>query len=511
MFEPLQDRKSSRILKWTPSFTGLLAATWVAWIACPAPPEQLFTTDGLLRTATKYAALVSLTALSVGWFSATFIPSETKREASRLVRRMSLVALWLAPLMIFLSRGSMWAAPIMGLFVAGMTVLLRSDQAASRGNDDSGDPHDISGEEFPTYRLAPPQPGRRAAVVAIAAFAQSALVAFLIGVSLAASFFFGLSVAFLTWLLPYSLGKTSAPARRRVWSYARPVLGVASAMLLLVVGLIPYLGTVDGGEPSWLALLQSGEGPSDVAPQSDKKTRKRTRLDNPFDDVADPLSPSFPGVVLWPEAKPHVTLVPPQALTYGRLTLDRSKPFSVPFNGVYWFLRSESGPPPENAFVTRGSPVNRTFRTTARTVPLTMTARHNFGSTIDVSCCDRIQLEIRNADGYPNTVSLGLTLVNTLLSDKPSQYLGKALVRSMPRLTSNNQIVPARETLVFFIPKDTALKSFDEVAVSFGRDWRRRNQSVKVAIDRFVLIPPGRSSIPKRTLPTVGPSQRITD
>ena len=94
-------------------------------------------------------------------------------------------------------------------------------------------------------------------------------------------------------------------------------------------------------------------------------------------------------------------LVPPPAVTYGHLAVDRTKPFSVPFDGVYWFLRSDTGPPPENAFVTRGSPVDRTFRTTARSVPLSMRARQNFGSLIDVSCCDRIHVEIQNADIYP--------------------------------------------------------------------------------------------------------------
>lgn len=500
---------SSPVLRWTPSFAGLLATAWIGWVACPTPPEQPFTLDSLFGVIAKYAAVLCLTTVWVGWCSAAFIPSETKRDARRLVLRMSAVALWLAPLMIFLSQHSMWAVPIMGLFAAGVVKALRVDQSSTDSDENTESLSDAPPRGFLSSGLPPPQPGRRAAVVAIAAFGQSALVALLVGVSLAASLFLGLGVALLAWLLPSSRNKARPPTRGRR-SFARHALSMATAMLLVLVGLIPYVRTGEGpSQRGWFAFLEMGAGSADTAEPKAKKRKKDRLFSRKTDDMADPLSPSFPGVILWPEAKPHVTLVPPPAVTYGRITLDRTKTFSVPFDGVYWFLRSDTGPPPENAFVTRGSPVDRTFRTTTRSVPLWMLARQNFGSLIDVSCCDRIEVEISNADVHPDTVSLKLTLVNTTLPGQPSQSLGRALVRSMPRVTRDNEVIPSRETLMFFIPENTVLQTFDEVAISFGRDWKRRNQSVKVAIDRFVLIPRGRSSIPKR-LPPIHP-QRIAD
>ena len=62
-------------------------------------------------------------------------------------------------------------------------------------------------------------------------------------------------------------------------------------------------------------------------------------------------------------------------------------------------------------------------------------------------------------------------------------------------------MIPSHETLTFFIPANTVLRAFDEVSVSFERDWRRRNLSAKIAIDRFVFIPGGRSSTSKLTRP----------
>jgi len=204
MFESIQERRSSPVLRWTPSFAGLLATVWVGWAACPTPPEQPFASDTLLGVTAKYAAVLYLTNAWVGWCSAAFIPGGSRREARRLVLRMSAVALWLAPLMIFLSQRSMWAVPIMGLFVAGVSKILRTDQVATKSSEDSGDLSDVPAREFLSSCLPPPQAGRRAAVVSIAAFGQSALVALLIGVSLLASLFLGLDVALLAWLLPAS-------------------------------------------------------------------------------------------------------------------------------------------------------------------------------------------------------------------------------------------------------------------------------------------------------------------
>lgn len=488
MFELIQEQRARPILRWAPSFAGLLAAGWVAWLACPTPPKQLLTWDDLWGVIAKYSAALFLTSTLIGWGSAIFLSGGSRREAGRIILRTSVIAIWFAPLAIFLSERSLWSVPIMGFLVAGVATILRADYWATQNAQNSEVSTDARYREFLSSNLPTPQAGRRIAVLAVAAFAQAALVAGLIGISLAASLFFGLSLVLLTLFMASSVGEeqqSSALWRRPL---PRSVLGMVLAILLAASGLLPYLRT--------------GEGAADdaIAKRGAEHPTKRQRMDPAADAIAGELGPSFPGVILWPEEKSHVMLVPTASLTYGFRGVDETKPFSVPFDGVYWYLQSEVGPPPQNSLVTRGSPVERAFRTT-RGVSLTMLARQNFGSLIDVSCCDRIQVEIRNADIYPGTVSLKLTLVNTTLPYRPSQYLGTAQVTSTPRLTRSDDIIPSREALTFFVPDNAALRVFDEVSVSFARDWRRGNLSAKIAIDRFVLIPKGRSSTKKQTRP----------
>ena len=265
----------------------------------------------------------------------------------------------------------------MGFLVAGVATILRADYWASQNAQNSDVSADAPYSEFLSSNLPEPQAGRRIAVLAVAAFAQAALVAGLIGISLAASLFFGLSLALLALFMASSVGEEHSSSALWRRPLPRSMLGMVLAILLAVTGLLPYLGT--------------GEGAADdaIAKRGAERPTIRQRMDPVADAIAGELGPSFPGVIVWPDEKSHVMLVPTASLTYGFRRVDETKPFSVPFDGVYWFLQSEVGPPPQNSLVTRGSPVERAFRTT-RGVPLTMLARQNFGSLIDVSCCDRI-------------------------------------------------------------------------------------------------------------------------
>jgi hypothetical protein len=61
---------------------------------------------------------------------------------------------------------------------------------------------------------------------------------------------------------------------------------------------------------------------------------------------------------------------------------------------------------------------------------LSMEAHENLGNMIELGGCSRIQVAIRNADHYPETVSLELVLINTRAPGKPAQSLGKVMVKS---------------------------------------------------------------------------------
>ena len=74
----------------------------------------------------------------------------------------------------------------------------------------------------------------------------------------------------------------------------------------------------------------------------------------------------------------------------------------------------------------------------------TMEAHEHLGNMLDLDCCSRIQIAIRNADHYPETVSLELVLINASAPGKPSQSLGTMMVKSThPGNSTTNQPSPS--------------------------------------------------------------------
>jgi hypothetical protein len=117
-----------------------------------------------------------------------------------------------------------------------------------------------------------------------------------------------------------------------------------------------------------------------------------------------------------------------------------------------------------------------------------MEARHKLDQPIALSCCSAIRLEIRNADRYPDTISLELVLLNNEQPAAPALSLGHYNVTSRPDV-SHDPIIPAHETLEFPIPATAALDSFNEFKIVFLRARVRMDKSAKLAIDRFILMP----------------------
>jgi len=89
-----------------------------------------------------------------------------------------------------------------------------------------------------------------------------------------------------------------------------------------------------------------------------------------------------------------------------------------------------------------------------------MEAHHQLEQFVDLRCCSRIQLEVRNADRYPGTVTVELVLLNSEFPTSGAQSLGKALVSSMPDI-SKDPVTPVAETLDF-VSKKLGRTEFEE-------------------------------------------------
>src|SRR6185312_4157812 len=181
------------------------------------------------------------------------------------------------------------------------------------------------------------------------------------------------------------------------------------------------------------------------------------------------------------------TLIAPMPQRADGLATAERRPMSIPFSGEYWMYGWPYARPPHNSFVERGSPDAPSFRSTDRR-PIEMEARHKLDQPIALNCCSRIDLAIRNADRFPHTISLELVLIDNEQPGEPFVSLGNRMVVSQPDL-NRAPVAPAAETLEFNVPDTSPIEAFNEFKIVFYRDGRRADQSAKVAIDRFILIP----------------------
>jgi hypothetical protein len=202
--------------------------------------------------------------------------------------------------------------------------------------------------------------------------------------------------------------------------------------------------------------------------------------------IAEPVTgPIFPAVELYPDRHNVTKLVAPPAVPRSGRSSGNSDPFSIPFDGVYWFWRGPSDQPPANSVVLHGSPSAHFFRSTDGDL-MSMEARQNLGFAVDPRRYSAIEVEIENADPFPNSVSLVLKVRNTAATGKSSQNLGLERVPNVRSATESSH-----QTLRFHIPSRLTMRSFDELTVSYFLKGARGNRSARIAIERFRFVPRG--------------------
>ncbi len=196
------------------------------------------------------------------------------------------------------------------------------------------------------------------------------------------------------------------------------------------------------------------------------------------------MGPVFPGVELYPKAQPHTRLVAPSPLGESGVGISHTDALSIPFEGVYWFWRGPSEAPPSNSVVMRGSPSAQFFRSTDGD-GMSMEARQNLGFSVDPRSYGAIELDIQNADPFPNSVSILLKVRNTALPEKPAKSLGMENIVT----PVSSEASAITQTLRFRLPSKLGMGSFDELTVSYYLKGTRSNRSARIAIERFRFVP----------------------
>jgi hypothetical protein len=247
----------------------------------------------------------------------------------------------------------------------------------------------------------------------------------------------------------------------------------------------------EASKPRPYSALQALFGDEGTAPGSGSSSLEKKSKDGTSTVIL--VNDSYPGLILRPEIKDQVTIVPPLARRQvfdGKPNERKADPVSIPFYGAYWFFKASDKSLPANAVESRGDPASTSFKTTDFT-PISMEARQNFGSLIDLSCCKAIELFISNGDRRPGTVAVELILSNTRLAGQPRQSLGILPVNSTLRWLPGNDRPPVAEVLSFRLPAESTIQRFDVAIIRFELRSPRERWSAKIAVEKFRLIPRG--------------------
>jgi len=524
----------SHLLTWLPILFGLLASAVAALAFCPVPRATVVSAAGALFLAVAY--VLAIVVIGAAVFSASSVMvARRKREAPiwRILPFFCCVAAWLAPLMAFYARDSLWAV-LPGLVVSILgSKLIYSYYLVSH----MGEVLRSSAES----RTDGPHTTRLVTLSLAALLLEFGALSTAASSARPATVLIGCAIAVICF--SHQSGNQSLMKLR----FPRTLpcsITLGFAMLLVAASLTPYLeGPIEDASDmdasassghstlrrsrrsSKPSLVQSaaswfrrflthssrsgvhgkraagasagrpyphlqalfGEGNTAGGSESPYRnaklnTRKSTAL-VPGD--------SEPGVILLPKMTDHATVVPPlpaRRVFDGRPNERTIDTVSIPFYGAYWVFKTSDKTLPPGAVEMRGDPASLSFRTTDFS-SISMEARQNFGSLIQLSCCSAIELVISNGDRRPGTVRVELILTNTTLPGQPSQSIGILPVNSSLHWIPDDDRPPVTEALSFRLPAHLAIQSFDEATIRFEMQSPRERWSAKIAVEKFRLIP----------------------
>jgi hypothetical protein len=466
---------------------SLLATGWVISKIAVTPGEGARFLPRTIFLAVCYSLAALLLSGAITFLLLLAVRRIERAEAVGVTLRTCAAGVWFAPAAILLGSSSPLATVAALVLVMSVTRVLCSQWRLTPKLEEAA-PLLVPQEDslFGSGQLPDgflPRDFWPAMAVAVAL--QTGWAASSIGRKSTAAAFYALAAALLT---AYAIS-SGVWDRQRQPVLPRAFMGVAVTLLLAI--LVTVIGTAvlmmgGGGEE-----LGGGSGVADVshppaAPPPPLPAQARKYQPPPIDPAR--LGPAmnvpggFPGVILWPETAPVPMLVEPLPEGDGLSRRPPSQPFVIPFAGAYWMFRWPLTRPPANSFVRRGTPAD-SFFSTVDGWPLSMEAHQMMQREIDLKCCSKVLLAIRNADRYPGTVAIELGLINR--GGLPFR-MGSARVNSTPDLT-RNPVIPATETLEFTVP-DRAPR-FDEFDVIYHRLKFREDKSVRIAIEKFVLVP----------------------
>ena len=460
--------------------TAALVAAWTIW----NPKET-----GLLRPALVYVvAMWIVTGGITLWIYLAFswAPFPDLLAASL---RSSASAMWLVPGALLLASRSQLAMAVGVAAVIGSTLILASSRVPKGETIARRRRHAHTESEPLLFGCQPEQPmyfSRQTVPTIFGALAlQTGIYALAGGYPLLAAASFATMTGIWSAM---SVARGAMDARTR-GPYAAP--GILLTLLLtvtLTAGLVhmeivqeaPAAGAMAAEflEPPGITsqVLQrlvhvppASLAPAKVASAASKAVV--TRVVDPGPAIGAKGQNGIPGVVLRP--RPTPSLRPKLIAPGARLRFSAAEPLSIPFNGEYELFRTSSGSLPRGAIVETGTPLESVYGTT-NGGPMETVAVQTFDPPLDLTHCGKVLVALTSSETMPLLASMQL-LAQRSVEDGGTEMMG---------------MKPAREeTLEFQVPVTAKPLLVHAIRISFQRVYIERDKNVRVAVERFTLVP----------------------
>jgi hypothetical protein len=214
--------------------------------------------------------------------------------------------------------------------------------------------------------------------------------------------------------------------------------------------------------------------PAPVAPAKVASAASKavfTRVVDPGPAIGAKGQNGIPGVVLRPRPRPSLrpTLIAPGA----RLRFSPAEPLSIPFTGEYQLFRTSSGSLPRGAIVETGTPLESVYGTT-NGGPMETVAVQTFDPPLDLTHCGKVLVALTSSETMPLLASMQL-LAQRSVEDGGTEIMGVKQARE--------------ETLEFQVPVAAKPLLVRAIRISFQRAFKDRDKNVRVAVERFTLVP----------------------
>jgi hypothetical protein len=456
-----------------------LVVAWTIW----NPKET-----GLLRPALVYIVAMWIVAGGITlWIYLAFSWAPFSELLAASVRS-SASAMWLVPGALLLASRSQLAVAAGLAAVIGSALL----QASSRVPEGETVARAHTQSEPLLFRYQPDQPmyfSRQTVPTILGALAlQTGIYALGGGYPLLAAASFATVTAIWSAM---SVARGAMDARTRV-PYAAPgilltfLLTVTLTAVLVHTEIVQETPSADAKgadvlEPPGITsqvlqrLVRVPPAPV-VAAKVDSPASKAvvTRVVDPGPAIGAKGQNGVPGVVLRPRPKPsrRPKLIAPGA----RLRFSSAEALAIPFTGEYELFRTSSGSLPQGAIVETGTPLESVYGTT-NGGPMQTVAVQTFDPPIDLTDCGKVLVALTSTETMPLLASMQLVAQRSV-EDGGTEMMGMKQARE--------------ETLEFQVPVAAKTLLVHAIRISFQRVFKDRDKNVRVAVERFTLMPRGR-------------------